>query len=134
MEVWHQNQKYSFINYSKHLIDVVNSRFPATQISKKNKFRKKIFSISFYESIVALKIDSEKSIENIPLFNETKNLDNMRDMGRLNYFPKISRFIDEHLPNLHNIPIIKKIIRKLFFNNNLLIKIKNHLILKKYFK
>ena len=126
--------KYSFINYSKHLIDVVNSRFPATQISKKNKFRKKIFSISFYESIVALKIDSEKSIENMSLFNETKNLDNMHDMGRLNYFPKISRFINEHLPNLHNIPIIKKVVRKLFFNNNLLIKIKNHLILKKFFK
>jgi cephalosporin hydroxylase len=126
--------KHSFINYSKYLIDVVNSRFPATQISKKNKFREKIFSISFYESIVALKIESEKSIENISLFNETKNLDNMHDMYRLNYFPKTSKFINKHLPYLHNIPVIKKIVRKVFFNNNLLIRIKNYLILKKYFK
>ena len=52
---------HSFINYSKHLVDVVNSRFPGTKIKTKNKFRKKLFSVIFYESIVAFKIDSENA-------------------------------------------------------------------------
>ena len=32
--------KYSFINYSKHLIDLINSRFPGTNIKSKNEFKK----------------------------------------------------------------------------------------------
>ena len=64
--------KYSFMNYSKYLIDVVNSRFPSNEIKKNNEFRNKIYSISFFESMVAIKIDSRKSIENTDLNNETK--------------------------------------------------------------
>ena len=106
---------HSFINYSKHLVDVVNSRFPGTKIKTKNKFRKKLFSVIFYESIVAFKIDSEKCLENISIHNEKKNLEDMQDVYKTNYFPRVSKFINEKFPNLHEIPIIKKIIRKIFF-------------------
>ncbi len=126
--------KYSFINYSKHLIDVMNSRFPGTKINTKNEFKKKIYSMAFYESVVALKIDTEKSLENISLYNETENLQNMYDMYKTNYFPKISKIINEKLPFLNKIPIIKKIIRKFFFTNNFYVKFKNYIKLKKYFK
>ena len=125
--------KYSFINYSKHLIDVINSRFPRTKIKTKNKFRKKIFSLIFYESIVALKIDTEKSIENVSIHNEKQNLEDIQDVFKMNYFPKISKLINEKYPVLHKIPIIKKIIRKLFFNHNLWVKIRNNFKLRKYF-
>ena len=57
----------------------------------------------------------------------------MQDVYKTNYFPRISKFINEKFPNLHEIPIIKKIIRKIFFNHNIWIKIRNNLRLKKYF-
>ena len=125
--------KYSFINYSKHLIDVMNSRFPGTNIKTKNKFKNKIYSIAFYESVVALKIDEEKSLDNISLYNQTKNLKDMYDMYKTNYFPRISKLINEKYSFLNKTPILRKIIRKIFFTNNFLVRFKNYLKLKKYF-
>jgi len=125
--------KYSFMNYSKYLIDVVNSRFPSNEIKKNNEFRDKIYSISFFESMVAIKIDSRKSIENTDLNNETRNLENINDLRNNDYFPNVSSFINNKFPKLKEIPIIKKVIRKFFFNHNIFIKIKNYLILRKYF-
>mgnify|MGYP001293966906 CR=1 FL=1 len=125
--------KYSFMNYSKYLIDVVNSRFPSNEIKKNNEFRDKIYSISFFESMVAIKIDSRKSIENTDLNNETRNLENINDLRNNDYFPNVSSFINNKFPKLKEIPIIKKVIRKFFFNHNIFIKIKNYLNLRKYF-
>ena len=126
--------KYSFINYTKYLVDVVNSRFPSNEMKRNNEFRKRIFSVVFYESMVALKIDTKKSIENIDLNIEAKNLENVHDLRKTDYFPKATTLINKKYPKLHNISIIKKIVRKVFFNHNLLVKIKNYLNLKKYFK
>ena len=125
--------KYSFINYSKYLVDVINSRFPSDEIKKNNDFRNKIYSIVFFESMVALKIDAKKSIENTVLNNEKQNLENIHDLRNNDYFPKISNFINKKYPNLHKIPILKKIVRKFFFNHNIWVKIKNYINLKKYF-
>ena len=117
--------KYSFINYSKYLVDVINSRFPSDEIKKNNDFRNKIYSIVFFESMVALKIDAKKSIENTVLNNEKQNLENIHDLRNNDYFPKMSSFINKKFPNLHKIPILKKIVRKFFFNHNIWVKIKN---------
>tara|TARA_Y100000996_G_scaffold341102_1_gene278309 strand:+ start:582 stop:1466 length:885 start_codon:yes stop_codon:yes gene_type:complete len=125
--------KYSFINYSKYLVDVINSRFPSDEIKKNNDFRNKIYSIVFFESMVALKIDAKKSIENTVLNNEKQNLENIHDLRNNDYFPKMSSFINKKFPNLHKIPILKKIVRKFFFNHNIWVKIKNYINLKKYF-
>lgn len=54
--------KYSFISFAKRVIDSVNSRFPAVKVVK-NDFGKRVFSVSFYESIVAFKVDSAKCFE-----------------------------------------------------------------------
>ena len=125
--------KYSYINYSKYLIDVINSRFPETEI-KKNNFRKKIYSISFYESIVAIKINSKKSIEpNILSISKTKTLE-VTELRSSDYFPKIDNYINKNLPVIKKLPIIKKIIRYLFYTHNFIIKIKYYFKLKKYFK
>jgi len=125
--------KYSYINYSKYLVDVVNSRFPDTEI-KKNNFRDKIYSISFYESIVVIKINSKKIIEpNILKNNETKTID-VADLRYSDYFPKIDNFINKNLPIVKKIPIIKKIVRYLFYTHNFIIKLKYYFKLKKYFK
>jgi hypothetical protein len=125
--------KYSYVNYSKYLVDVVNSRFPDTDV-KKNSFRDKIYSISFYESIVAIKINSKKIIEpNILKNNETKTID-VADLRYSDYFPKIDNFINKNLPIVKKIPIIKKIVRYLFYTHNFIIKLKYYFKLKKYFK
>ena len=125
--------KYSYINYSKYLIDVVNSRFPETEI-KKNNFRNKIYSISFYESIVAIKINSKKSIEpNILRNSETKTIE-VADLRYSDYFPKIDNYLNKNLPAVKKLPILKKIIRYLFYTHNFVIKIKYYFKLKKYFK
>ena len=126
--------KHSLINYSKYLIDVVNSRFPETKLKIKNNHRKKIYSISYYESIVAIKIDSKKSIEASILKNNDNELFKIADMRTSDYFPKVSSYIKNKFPFLHNIFIIKKIVRYLFYTHNFIIKIKHYFKLKKYFK
>lgn len=52
--------RYSFINYTKRLIDTaLNSRFPAA-ITSANPFRDIIYSIQCYESMVCFHIDRTK--------------------------------------------------------------------------
>jgi|TARA_B100000929_G_C15441215_1_gene398054 hypothetical protein len=125
---------YSFINYSKYLIDVVNSRFVDTKIKKNNNFRNKIYSISFYDSIVAIKINSKKSIETTVMKNNENEMFKMNDLRTTDYFSKISNYIDKNLPSLHKLIIVKKIIRYLFYSHNFIVKIKHYFKLKKYFK
>ena len=126
--------KHSFINYSKYLIDVVNSRFPDTKMKKNNDFRNKIYSISFYESIVAIKINSKKSIETTVLKNNENEMFKTADLRTTDYFSNISNYIDKNLPILHKLKIIRKIVRYLFYSHNFIVKIKHYFKLKKYFK
>ena len=126
--------KYSFINYSKYLIDVMNSRFRETKIKTDNDFSKKIYSISFYESVVALKIDSKKCIESTTLMNSGEHMYEFFDARFTDYSPKVHKYIDKNLSILKKIPIVKKIIRYLFYTHNFIIKIKYYFKLKKYFR
>ena len=126
--------RFSFINYSKHLINTVNSRFLETKITKSGTFRKKIYSITYFNSIVAIKIDSRKSIETTIIKNNENERFKTNDLRSNDYFPKISSFINKNLPILHRILIIKKIIRYLFYSHNFILKIKYYFKLKKYFK
>ena len=67
--------KYSFINFSKKLIDDINSRFPGL---KQHNFslKKYIYSISHYESIVAFHINRKLCQKNKPLYNNSYDLKN----------------------------------------------------------
>ena len=59
--------KYNFTNFTKLLVDEVNFRFPdleKREIKSTSPLRKKVFSISYYESIVSLNIDESKCREN----------------------------------------------------------------------
>jgi hypothetical protein len=126
--------KYSFVNYSKYLIDVINSRFPETKIKKNNNFRNKIYSLSFYESIVAIKINSKKSIESTVLRNDESESIKAAELRHIDYFPKVGKYIHNNLSILEELPIIKKITRYFFYTHNFIIKIKHYLKLRKYFK
>ena len=126
--------KYSFINYSKYLTDVINSRFSDIKVIKNNNFKNKIYSISFYESIVAIEINSKKSIETTLLKSNENEMFKVADLRTTDHFPKISNYIDTKLAVLHKLPMIRKIIRYLFYSHNFIVKIKHYLKLKKYFK
>ena len=69
---------YSFVNYSKKIIDLINSRYSGLNKRKtyKNKIssllKKKIFSISFYESIIAFRINSKKTVISKAIWNKKK--------------------------------------------------------------
>ncbi len=57
---WYNPSKYSFINYTKKLIDDLNSRYPGL---KKQKFslNKYIYSIQYFESITVFNINRKLS-------------------------------------------------------------------------
>lgn len=122
----------SFVNYSKHLVDVINSRFPG--VESKNEFKKKIYSVLFYNSIVAFKINSKKSINSSIMKNSNIERMGVADQRTNDYFPKISSLIDRKFSFLKKIPIVKKIIRYLFYTHNFFVKIRYYFKLKKYFR
>ena len=117
--------KYSFINFCKKSIDDINFRFPD---SKKFKFslNKFIYSVEFYESIVAFNIDKNLcSSNNEVIFSNGKNLEH-KDYAHLHNkdIPGSNKFVLK----------VKKILKS--FRGNLkyfVFKINEH-ISKKYFK
>lgn len=64
--------KYNFINFTKLLVDEINYRYYDLE-KKKYKttgpLRKKIFSITYYESIISFNIDETKCIQNTLVMN-----------------------------------------------------------------
>ena len=119
----------------EELVEQLNSRIEYQEnMLNDNDFRNRICSISFYESIVVININSKKSITTSLIKNNNNDRNNVIDVRVANYFPSISNFINNNLPILHNLPIIKKIVRKIFYTNNFIIKIKNYFKLRKYFK
>ena len=66
--------KYSFIEWTKRLIDNINSRFPAVKVCNL-PYKNSIFSISFYESIVCFKIQRDKCFDSVPTSNDGRSVD-----------------------------------------------------------
>ena len=125
--------KFSFMNFSKYIIDKINHRYPKLDSNKKKTKENKIFSISFYESIVVFNINSKKCLvpEHILSFGDPFSV---VDFSRTEFFPNIQKFIDTKLSILKKIPIVKKIVRILFYRRNIIWKIKEYFLLKKFFK
>lgn len=61
--------KYSFIEWTKALIDNINSRFPAANVSNL-PYKNSVFSISIFESIVSFKISRDQCFESAPTAND----------------------------------------------------------------
>ena len=75
----------SFINYSKYAIDAIHRRSPMLDI-KHNNYSNKVYSIHYYESLVAFNIDSSKCNKNKIVLN--KNVESYYS----DYRHKISSF------------------------------------------
>ena len=133
MSVFGNPSKFSFMNFSKYIIDKINHRYPALDSNKKKTEENKIFSVSFYESIVVFNINAKKCFTP-EIMNSIGNPYFTVDYSRTEFFPKIQKFIDTKLPILKKIPIIKKIVRILFYRRNIIWRIKEYFFLKNFFK
>ncbi len=69
MQTFGYPTQYSFMEWTKKLIDNINARFPG--LSHSNLIYKNfIYSISIFESIVSFKIDRSKCFESTPTSND----------------------------------------------------------------
>ena len=113
-------KKYSFIEYVKNKIDSINKRFEKLSDMKAEK---RFWSIEIVESMVAFKINTKAS--NLP----SKQIDNggEDDLAEDYRFEDNSSF--KALNNLQNILVVPKFLP---FARYVVVKIKNHLINKKF--
>jgi hypothetical protein len=65
--------KHSFINYTKFLIDDINSRFPIFPAFQ-NTFRNEVYSIRIFQSVVCFEIDKNKCFISSRTTNKGKDL------------------------------------------------------------
>lgn len=82
--------KYSFINYCFWGVDKINGRFPSLATSK-NIFTEAVFSVSFFESIVAFKIDRTKCFSPSSISNEGIT-SNAKDFRKIDQHQRVSFF------------------------------------------
>jgi hypothetical protein len=117
--------KYSFIEYCKNLIDILNSRFIRNPDSK---IAVSVHSIQFFESIVCFRISRKDSIKNNKVANKPKEkIEDFRFNGN-EAIQKISKLRSIRLPL--RLKIFSRSISNL---QNLALRIQN-LTLKDYFK
>jgi len=87
---FNNSSKYSFINYSKKIIDDINYRFPKLG-SFKNSLNNKIYSVEFFESIVCFHVNKNLCKTNILADNKKKSF-NHKDFR---YFKKEIKIFDK---------------------------------------
>jgi hypothetical protein len=74
IDEYNSSNKFSFINFSKKLIDDLNTNIDLDLNIKFNfSLKRYIYSIEFYESIVCLNIDKSKTLKNHKFYNKGKN-------------------------------------------------------------
>ena len=78
MKKFNNPSNHSFINFAKKEIDDINSTFPGLP-KMQFSLNKYVYSLEFFESIVAFKIDKKKCVENYIIKNEGK-FHNIKDL------------------------------------------------------
>jgi hypothetical protein len=104
---------FSFLNYSKRIVDVINSRFQFVK-SKESKFFNCVWSISYFESIVAFYIDKSKCRVGSPVVNQGQSI-GAKDFRNHSNGSVMSLLNLEHRINSFRVMRpVKKLISKLF--------------------
>ena len=118
-KVFGNPSKYSFINYTKKIIEIINFQSPYFKEKQTNinflKYKSLIYKISYYSSIVALHIDKKKC-RDINIINNkgAEKVDITSSFYKINTFKKIL------IKNLLIYKILRKI--KIFLTNKKLKK------------
>ena len=87
--------KYSFVNFSKIIVDKLNLRSKVFNKEKMNFLQEKIFSIEFYQSIAVFNIDCNYSSTGEKIYNKGIS-DNAEDLR----FNNDKKFLDKFLSKL----------------------------------
>ena len=92
MPKFNNPSKYSFMNFAKEITDRINARFPGT-LAPTDDLSKSVYSIAFYESIVAFKIDRTKcfipsQIINKGISSQAKDFRKIDQHQRINFFER----------------------------------------------
>jgi hypothetical protein len=108
--------KYSFMNYAKTLVDSINSRFPGVRASA-NDLNKSVVSISFYESIVCLKVDRTECFVSSVIFNQgiSSNARDFREHdSHLMYISRFRSLLGKPFRSLRHLPFLTRLSSKVF--------------------
>jgi len=124
MKEFSNPQKYSFINFSKKLVDDLNLTLYLGPKKFKYTLNKYIYSIQFFEGFALFNVNRDLCIEN-KLVDNNKKRANHWDFR----YGKESNLV--YLKKIH---IIRKLITKIIFLKNILHNKLETLITKKYFK
>ncbi len=114
---------YSLINFSSSLIENIHRRNP-NLLKKMNDFSKKIYSIEYFDSIVAFKINSK-------LCKKTKNLEN-NTLLRNFFIDFRNKRIDNNSSKKNN--LFNNLIKNKISKRSIPYKLYEKLIIKKYYK
>lgn len=123
--------KFSFINYSKQIIDSIHKRSPSVNRSE-DFFSKKIYSVSYYESIVIFEVNASKCNLNYIVHNKNKNI-NFVDYRHKGNFIKFNKYFYKYLNFFTKFKLYNYFIKKVS-GRNIFFKIINRNKTKKYFK
>ena len=131
--------KHTFINWSKKLIDNINSR--SEDVTVRNPlFKNIIHSIEFFESIVVFKVNKEKSSDSKPTSNDSKTLNfedyrfhNSRSNRISNYLNNIEKNLYPYKEKNFLIKLTLRINSFLLINYESLLNNKKNRKMKKYF-
>ena len=128
--------RYSFINFSKRIIDSLNSRFPAVKVVK-NTYGQHVYSIAFYESIVCFHVDESKCFASRPTTNngiDTNAIDfRNEDSGQKQLFA-VQRLLSRKFLVIARVPLIKFIGNRMFLLPKYLLSLQKSASLKKLFE
>ena len=120
--------KYSFVNFSKKIIDDINYKYP--EIGKFNySLNDYIYAVEFFESMVAFKINRKLCYSNSIVTNNGKFL-NHKD---LRYDSKINKKLIKH-PTLLKLKLFRKINELFIFYKMRLHNFYKSHKMKKYFR
>ena len=125
VDEYNSSQKYSFISFSKKVIDDLNSNIDLDLGLKINfSLKKYIYSIDFYESIVCFNINQTKAKKNTKINNKGKNhsIEDLTWQGNELFVKKFKKYLDK-------IPFIRLNKFTKFLKKRI-----NNKIVKKYFE
>lgn len=130
--------RFSFVNFSKKLNDVINMRF-FTNEKKYNVFQKHIFSIEFFDSIIAFKINSDLCIKSkLTINNNNSTIQNRNfryDLSINFYFEKFRFYLKNKSKSSFFYKLFYKLLKRpIRFLIYLILKIQNLKLLFKFNK
>ena len=125
--------KYSFINFSKLIVENMHRRNPMLD-KELNNLSKKIESVFYYDSIVSINFGSKKQFKKtILLENDSMKRDYFVDFRHRGSFINTLYKFEKLFGKINENTIVFKIIRRLF-HRNLFITLNEKIKIKKYMR